>query len=334
MATEYALRPGVVINKYAPDDDGSQSKKYWEYDVQCMIRQGHDGKLTPHTYPNCFLTSMFGGVADYHFWAPRIEERSKNDDGTTKDGGVKMDPDSPDMGSNVLILCSNGQAGESSYIVGCIHHDLAAEAPKELGDGAYQELQYNGLNVKINKDGELVIERRGPTKVDGKFEATDDASNDNDDKAGAKLTLDKAGAIRIETGDGKQIIKLDLENGKIEVQCDKGMDINVENGKLETTCGQGVKLGGDEHLVLGDKYTEAEDAFLSDLQGKLTDMATHLTSLAATVATINFPVQPSGGAAASLAVPLGILSAQIAVPFTKFKTELKTKVLSKKNTTE
>lgn len=328
ISSEFALRIGTVVKKYGPKSEESWSKKFWEYDVQVIVQDGSSGQPTPQEYPHCQVASMFGSISDYCFWAPRIEEKQEatNPDGSPKDSGVKFDPDAPDMGSSVVVLCANGQAGKG-YIVGAIHHPTAADAPEDLDKGPYYETQYNGVNVKVTNDGELVIERNGPTKVDG------EPVSDDDDNVGAKLTLDKEGVVLVQTGDGKQSLKLDLQNGKLEILADKGVTIEVSNGKLETNASNGVKLGGDEKLILGNKYVDAEDAFLTDLQGKLSQLVGYVTGLASIVAAI-VPMTGTGAPAGALAGPLGALSAQLPLPFTQFKTKLKSQVLSDKNTTE
>lgn len=326
LSTEFAMRPGVVVQKYAPDSDDSYSKKYWEYDVQVVMQDGAGEQPTTRIYSHCPIVSMYGGVADYDYWAPRIEEPKKTDAGATEESGVKYDPDSPNLGSNVLVMCINAEASKG-YIVGALHHEKSGDPPKELGDGPYREVQYNGVNLKINKDGELFVHRKGPTKIDG-----EPVNNDGDKVKQPQLSIDKNGLVTVKTGDGKQVIKLDLDNGKLEILADKGVTVEVSQGKLETKASQGVKLGGDEKLVLGDKYTDAEDAFLTDLQGKLTQLVRLVTSLAATTAAIT-TVTP-GAPAAALAAPLGTLAAQLPATFTQFKLKLKTQCLSKKNTTE
>ncbi len=148
---------------------------------------------------------------------------------------------------------------------------------------------------------------------------------DNDTKAGAELKLDKDGQVIVKTGDDKQKITMNFNDGKIVIEADKEVDINVTNGKLKTSCSQGVELGGGaEKLILGTTYQSAEKTFL-------TSMGTAVTTMLTAAATLSgATIEP---AAAAAAPQFTAAATQMKVAIEAFKTQLES-VLSQKNTTE
>lgn len=307
----FALRVGTVITKYKPDDDKNLTRSTWEYDVECVTTDGM-GQATLETYPHCIMASMFGSVADYLMWAPRISEKQRTSDDKPDFEGILQ-------GSLVLLLTPNGNSSQPSLIVGAAQHPEAPKADDAFGEGQLLRFEYNGLFAEINKDGELTLTRKGPTKIDGEPET------DNDTKANAELKLDKDGQVVIKTGDGKQVITMNLNDGKIVIEADQGVDIKVANGKLKTECAQGVELGGSaEKLIKGTTYQSAEKTFLTSLGQGVTTMLAAAASLSAA------SIEP---AAAAAAPQFTAAAMQMKVAIETFKTQLEN-VLSQKNTTE
>lgn len=320
LFSDLGAHVGVVVAVYPPDDEKNTSnKKVWQYDVMCAVSGGLKMSI-PQLYPRCVVASMFGGVADIDRWKPRVETREANQN-SKNDGKLSNN-------SYVIVLCPNGDS-RSGYIIGAIPHPNAKTDPSgnEIGD-VYHVREYNGLRWTINGKGELVIERKGPTKVDGKPTNTDNKAGDGDKTAGAKLTFDKTGAIQVQTGDGKQSIKLDLQNGDITIVADSRIRIEVgDNGIIETVTGNGgkVTLGGNEHLIKGDTYRKAEDQFFQSMNDFIQTMMTGLGTVAG-----SFTME--AGAGASIGALVGQLGRFLsALP--QFKAQA-SQYLSEKNTTE
>lgn len=285
------LRVGTVVQAYDPRDDKNFSKVAYEYDVEVMASTGQE-QATRVIYRRCRFQTVFGGLADKCIWTPRIQVKNK-------DGSIK------EPGTQVLLECVNG-ISRQAVIIGGIEPEDAEEQSQDFKEGVRLQWQFNGVDIVIDKDGQLTLTRMGPTNSEGK------PKDDNDQNVGAGVTIDK--------------------DGVITVTAPKGVVIKVDDGQVETQASKGVKLGGDQKLILGDKYTDAEDAFLTDLQGKLSQLVGYVTGLASIVAAIT--TFTPGAPASALAAPLGALSASLPATFTQFKTKLKTQVLSSKNTTE
>jgi hypothetical protein len=147
------LRYGEVKEVIYPTDQRSQSKKFLEYRVRVVQRNGSSAS-SPTDYRNCYVASLFGGVADKFQYTLRPATHLYPDNGRT---------DLRD-GSRVLLLCINGETN-NAFIVAAI--------PNEQGEGDSQEdghnlqFEFNGLNANINKDGEFVVTHKGATDIKG-----------------------------------------------------------------------------------------------------------------------------------------------------------------------
>ena len=455
---EFALRVGTIVNSYAPTDSQSLTHSIWEYDVECLVTDDM-GQPTLLVYPHAIMSTMFGSISDYLQWAPRISAKRQ------RSSTEPPDLDALLQGSMVALLAPNGNHAVPALIIGAAPHPLAVTDSADFGLGPLLRFEYNGLFVEINKEGELVVRRKGPTADDGtpvngndtqstdqgaaatgispigaqgspfdsptlpaslqppkpaipkppivaRAEATaraverakeraeafaaevqatiaaaqayvqaqvahaaavvakqvagtaQQAAKANptpttlaaasqaqdaattaaakasqaaqtlaaqpiaviDPTAGAQVKFDKAGQVVLMTGDGKQAVTMSLSDGTVNIKADKGVVIEVGNGMLEVDTANGVRLGGNESLVLGDTYINAEGAFI---QG----MDTFLNQLAGVAGTLmGNPSEPSAVAAGTqLQTAVQVFSAQLQV----FKNHLQLKdVLSQKNSTE
>lgn len=300
-----SLHEGVVVAVYDPHDKGNYSKKVYEYDVELMTSSGSESP-TKVTYQRCRLQTTFGGLLDKCIWTPRVQV--KNKDGTIKEPGT-----------NVLVECGNGISNHG-IIIGATEPKGVAEQSQDFKDAPRLSWQFNGVDAVINKDGELVLTRKGPTTSEGK------PVNKDDKKVNASVTLDKDGQVIFKTGDEKNVVTMNLNDGLISIKADKKCTIEVTGGKLETTASNGVKLGGDEKMVKGDTYVDAEKQFIMAF-------STFLTQLSAVAATLGGAViEPTSIAAGTqLTAAIQVFNPKLIV----FQTHLETKdVLSLKNTTE
>lgn len=299
------LRFGVVVAAYDPQDDQNFSKKVYEYDVEVLVSNGQT-IATSVVYPRCRLDTRFGGLADKCVWAPRVQVKNK-------DGSIK------EPGSQVLLECVNGLTRQAVIIGGMEPTDID-EQSQDFKKGPRFQWQYNGVDILINKDGEVTLTRLGPTTNEGK------PKDDNDKKVKASLQLDKDGQVIVKTGDDKQVITMSLDDGKIVIDADKGVEINVQSGKV-VTMSTGVELGGSsEHLILGDNYISAEDSFMQAF-------STFLNQLSGVAGTLSGAVIEPAVIAAAPQLTAAVLAFTIQLQQFKAKLSAKT-VLSKKNTTE
>jgi hypothetical protein len=242
--SDTSMKVGTIIAAYSPSDKGNFSQSVWEYDVAAMTSRGMESATTT-IYRNCHMQSYFGGIADKCLWTPNVQVNEKD-----ASGNPTAKITSP--GTTVLIECVQGITFYG-VIVGAVQPEGAGPETEDFGDGSGGMVptyawQYNGVRVDINKDGEVTITRKGPTKPDGSFvngpSSTPPAdgftttnTTSNDSAANASIFFDKDGNVTAQTGDGKNIITLDVKNGKISITADKEIDIKA-GSKVVIDCGE------------------------------------------------------------------------------------------------
>ena len=293
------LRTGEIIAIYPPTDNNNASKKYYEYDVMVYRSDGND-VAAPSVYRNCLMQDPIGGRADFFRWTPRFEK-------------LVEDPEKTSNNTRVLLQAINGDASQSIIIGGTKHPaiDGRENSQESADDGHNLAFEFNGVNVKITKDGELSIVRSGPT--DAKGDPLD--KSDTKQNGGALILIDKDGGINISSGDKKQFITIDHPAQRVDIDADNG-----------------VHLGGDdEPLMLGKTYCEAEDSFLTDMNSALSQLSAALSQLTSAMGTLvcAAPGAPVVGAAVA-AVAAGQMSSAV-TDMTKAVVTFKTKVTGGKN---
>lgn len=213
---DVSLRVGRVVAQYPPDDPNNRNKKYIEYDVEVQHADGAGGFATI-TYPRAQIASLFGGIADRMQWTPRIVNFDVS----------KQIGDS----SRVLLLCLNGNSRAVFIIGGLPHPDVKTKQDPSLKHNL--DWEFNGLNMLINNDGEMILTHKGATDSSGKII----------DETGAysSIMFSKDGEIilgyTVDT-ENKPSFILDKQNDKIlsyskshtELTADDKFLINTKNG--------------------------------------------------------------------------------------------------------
>lgn len=256
---------GEVKKIIYPDDDLSLTKKHIEYQVD-VPQRGNGGVYHTVAYPHCLMVNTFGGIADFSKWTLR-------EDSTEQEAGKNVG-----TGTRVLMLCVDGDTAQC-FIIGGIRTDEVKDAKD---DGHNFKSEFNGVNVSVNKDGELTIKYRGATKVDGTL--SDDA---NKDAEGTNITFNKDGNVTIATPSDKQFVRVNHKDSKIEISADQKTEVTC-NGDV-TIKSTGVKVGdATDAWMLGTTYRRAEGQMNNKLstnfsiaQGMLRAASISLTSAAA-----------------------------------------------------
>lgn len=151
-----ALRIGVVVAAYPVSDDKNRSKLTTEYDV-LVIEQHEDKGSTSLLYRNCMSSEGLGSIAD--FFEKTLRPKKKK---TTKGDSVNLKGQD---GAIVLLLCLDGMSDKGIIISALTHPDRKTtlkDADPRL------EGEYNGLNIKVEKDGSATLTFRGATDSEGK----------------------------------------------------------------------------------------------------------------------------------------------------------------------
>ena len=151
-----ALRIGVVVASYPISDDKNRSKLTSEYDV-LVVEQNENLGTTTLLYRNCMSSEGLGSIAD--FFEKSLRPKKKK---TTAGESVNLKGQD---GAIVLLLCLDSMSDKGIIISALTHPDrkttLVDEVPRLEGE-------YNGLNIKVEKDGSATLTFRGATDNDGK----------------------------------------------------------------------------------------------------------------------------------------------------------------------
>jgi hypothetical protein len=192
------IRMGCIIKKYEIDDDNNTTKSKEESSVvqyQVVVEQQEKLAITFTTYDKCICMTGFGGLADFFEYKLR-------------DSNLNFEESydySKQNGSMVLLLCMDGFS-EKAIIIGSLkHYKRKTKLTKEAG--LHLEGEYNGLNWKVNSDGELTVTFKSATCNDGI--PCDEAAG------GSHIKMDKEGSIdlnaNLDAGE-ETYIRMDKKN--------------------------------------------------------------------------------------------------------------------------
>lgn len=285
--SDYSLKHGIVIAAYPPSSSQNRSKKFTEYDVQVTIMDGNTAPTTT-TFYRLTIQSIFGGVADYSTWTPRLGEIG--DDQT--------------LGSRVLVLCANGHQRES-YIIGGLRHPNATEIDPDFEDNHRYVWEFNGVNQSVNNDGDLTILHKGKTKDSGEVE---DETNGN-----AYISLNSKGEIVLGYLDSVDTdyasIRLDKQSKTLNLFSKNKIYAKTEDAvEIETPVGVKINRNGSDQqaFVRGTTYRKEEELLHTKLKAALDSIQTATGQAAGGI----------GGAGASLSAAGAAMAVPVSGPMT------------------
>ncbi len=282
---DFALRAGVVIAVYPPSDPKSYSKKTTEYDVKVSYTSGSTSP-SQIIYPHVTVQSLFGGVADFTDWTPRVG------DTTAKT-----------LGSKVLLLCNNAVQVDA-YIVGGLKHPNSIVKDPEYKGNHRHIWEFNGVNQTVNDDGDFTLLHKGKTKDDG---SVVDATN-----GGGLLSMTADGKISIgyldKIGTDFASIQLDKTGKFLSTYSKNSTNIKTDASMVLTTT-NGIKINpgnADQQWFLrGTIYRSQQSTLHTQLSTQLTALGVLLGTAGASLSTFPNPVAVTGaGAALTSAVAL------------------------------
>lgn len=220
--TLFGLYRGVVIRVIYPDDPDNSTKERVEYVV----------KVNGQEYPNCVAMSDIGAVNNYHEKILKPSEKSFSGqlDKSTYDENLD--------GEQVYVMFLMGNGNVPIIVGGCQHQKRNKKFKK--ADGVFNEMEYNGIQVQIDKDSNYTIRQVGRKDKD------DAITNPN-----AKGALVRLGGV-----DGDILLK-SSKNGIIQMDKDGGISIIAKDGSILTMnakdgsvmlvskSGQAITMNGD-----------------------------------------------------------------------------------------
>jgi hypothetical protein len=260
---DVSLRLGRVVAAYPPTDSTSVSKKFVEYDVEVNYAN-QDGPYIKTIYSHCIVSSLFGGVADYVRWTPRIANLDKNSQLS--------------YAARVLILCVNGNS-RFGYIVGGVPNPDTKQTDQVFEGNNNFQFEFNGIHATIDSEGNLVILHKGATNADGSTVNTQDN--------GYFAINDDNMAIAYNNGPGSPSIILSKSQNRLQFNADHYLG---EFDDLSISVNTSFKINdGNEQFLNGTTYRSNESGMNQNIQ-------TALNALAATIS--------AAGGSLTLAAPL------------------------------
>jgi hypothetical protein len=209
------LRVGIITESYDIDNQKNLSKNIPEYTVitkEMNVSGGTDYK----TYTNVISLDKFGGVADF------FEYRSRPNTAVVDKESNKPSYDfAKQNGSLVLLLCLDGFS-EQAVIIGGLPNIINEKTQRKTTltkqNALHMEGEYNGINWKVNKDGEFTLTFRSPTDNNGKII--------NDKYSGTFVKIDKTGSFQAK--DKHNFVKMDNDKGGISLTTDATQTTNAD----------------------------------------------------------------------------------------------------------
>lgn len=242
---DLSLKIGQVIRINYPDPGKAQTTQTTTYDI--IVNQNAGDGAKTDIYYGAQMSNIFGGLADYVDYTAR----TNSDKGQFILSGQAITEANYDkiLGSHVIIACIDGSSTDS-VIVGALPHYLNTIVNEKTykkpikADGHFLNFMFNGVNININKNGELLIKKGGPTNAKGALDE-DNKEGGKKEQANSFIQIDKAGKILLSTTNKEKIEEAD---NLITINKDGSINIKIKDGKtLEIK-----DKDGDAKLTLGD----------------------------------------------------------------------------------
>lgn len=259
---DFGLKRGVVKAVYYPEQKENVSKQFVEYDV-IVTEERADGAAATTIYSRCQTLDRFATPNNFETFT--LQANTEKDKGRYK------------QGAQVLLLAINGNAtAAKGVIVGGLSYPFQTK-PK-AADGQFYSWQFNGINVKVDKDGQYSLIFNTPIDVNQK--QTDSKA------AGTKMEIFKDGRMKFSDNEnqsweidrvnqkstwtnGNESITIDKKNKKIDlvssgttsetIADSKTVTVKNKDHTLETTSGN-INENSGKDITRGAKGNIMEKA--------------------------------------------------------------------------
>lgn len=209
------LRIGVITECYEINEEKNITKLIPEYTV---VTQENDGKagIKYVTYTNVIAADKFGGIADFFEYKLRPTLVKIDNEPSKVSHDFKKQ-----NGTLVILLCLDGFS-EKAIIIGGMPNVMDQKKQRKTTltkeNALHMEGEYNGINWKVNKDGEFVLTFRSPTDNNGKI---------IDKKySGTFAKIDKTGSFEVK--DKHNHVRMDNDKGGINLTTDATQKTNAD----------------------------------------------------------------------------------------------------------
>ncbi len=272
------LRAGIIVESYPKNHENNKSKLSTEYDV-IVFEQNVDQGVTPIRYRNCLASESLGSIADFFEHSLRKPKNIPSVGGAVATKGH----DAP----VALLLCLDGFS-EKAIIIGALTHPDRQTTIKD--SDPHLEGEYNGVRVKITKDGGCSITIKGATNNDGKV------INNNGQ---VKISVTPNKDISIESSGNINLIVKQDANITIEkdamISCQNASITAAKN--ITATCIEALISASGTATIEGKEVELGEDAPEAVVKGdtfkKLFDEHIHIGNLGANTTPPLFPLEVS-----------------------------------------
>ena len=201
------LRIGIVTECYEITDPKNITKLVPEYAVVTQETDKTMG-IKNVTYTNVIAADKFGGIADFFEYKLRPTLIKIDNEPNKVSHDFKKQ-----NGSLVILLCLDGFS-EKAIIIGGMPNVMDQKTQRKSTltkqNALHMEGEYNGINWKVNKDGEFTLTFRSPTDNNGKVIS--------DKYTGTFVKIDKTGSFQAK--DKHNFVKMDNDKGGISLTTD------------------------------------------------------------------------------------------------------------------
>lgn len=240
----FAMRVGVVVTTYPVSNPKNHSKLTTEYDVLVM-EQNADKGATTILYRNCMSAEGLGSIADFFERSLRTKKKKSKK-------GDAIDLKGQD-GAIVLLLCLDGMS-DKGIIIGALTHPDRKTTLKD--DGPRLEGEYNGVNIKVEKDGSTTLTFKGATENDGKLI--------DKEQGPTTIKIEKDGSYQV---DHKTIKQRFDKKGKADLTADDDIsNTTKKNFNVTATENIALKATKDFNLDCAKLVAKASGSAMFEVQ--------------------------------------------------------------------
>lgn len=224
---------GEVQKIYLTDDPLNVSKKVVEYDVWANLYE--NGVFASRTVRAARASDLFGsGLADEFTYTLRADSSV-----TALAGNKKLGDGN---GSKVLCMAINGMP-VNYMIIGGIRNSKALKM--DPADGHHLDFSFNGVEARINDDGEFSLSYTGANNADGSLRDGVDSNS-----IGTNVTISKNGDLVLADGGGNNSVTISHSDNKITIEAASEIDIKSNQVKIGTAPTEPAVLGNQLASIL------------------------------------------------------------------------------------